>query len=499
MKARVAWGIAILSAVAVAIACAEWIRQNPRPSYYDEALYQIYAWIDVWATRTYGLVGGWFAMLSVDPYAPPGMRMLALPFTLLLSPSLTLLRALSLAGFFAAAAIIALAVRRVSDDLAGATTFAFIVALPILVLSTRMFGTEYPLLLAVALALLAFTTRRTTLLIALSVAIGLLAKTSYAVIALPMFIAAAIVLKERRRAIALGSIIGFIVALSWWSNDPMRAIRFGVQSGNFIRHSFGHNYLRYTWELLRCDFGFLLFAAVVMIAVIAVRRRTLPRFATICLAGALPLLLMHAASVNHNPRLVAIPVLLITVAAATMTPLLTPRQQTVAFTLAILQIAIMVVPMPRREDGSYIWRGVTEVMAPIEQWNWQPLHQFASARGWSRPRIVTLGEGYQFNAPQIRCAWPELRGNVPVGSLYEWSKGQPFDLRAAVEGAASAQIVVTAIGYRGEATDGQVPNNRYNALFAEALARDGRFDGPYVLDVGTRHPVRVQVFARRGA
>src|SRR5262245_61862674 len=107
MNARAAWGVAIASTVAVAIACAVWIHANLLPSYYDEALYAIYAQIDVWAAQTYGAAGVWLAMLNVDPYAPPAMRMLALPFTLISSPSLTLLRSISLAGFFAAAALAA--------------------------------------------------------------------------------------------------------------------------------------------------------------------------------------------------------------------------------------------------------------------------------------------------------------------------------------------------------------------------------------------------------
>ena len=71
MNPRLAWGVAIACALAVAVACAVWIHTNPLPSYYDEALYAIYAIIDVWATRTYGLLGAAYAMLSVDPVVLP--------------------------------------------------------------------------------------------------------------------------------------------------------------------------------------------------------------------------------------------------------------------------------------------------------------------------------------------------------------------------------------------------------------------------------------------
>ena len=491
------WIIAIVAAAAVMVDCAAWIRTNPFPSYYDEALYAIYALIDVWATKTYGIVGAGFAMWTVDPSVPPALRLLALPFTLATSPSLMLLRALSLIGFIGAAAIAAMAVKRVAGSAAAATAFACTFALPILIVSTRMYGTEYPLLLAIALLLLGLTaTRHNIWLLALSVALGLLAKTSYAVVAAPALIAAAIVMKERRRAIAIGVPIGLIISLAWWAHDPMRAIRFGVTSGGFSRHSLGGSFLRYAYELLRCDFGFGV-AAAVLLCLIAGGIRKLPPFSIVCLSGALPLLILHATSANNNPRLVALPTFLIVLAATALLPRMKTWQQLAVFALALVQIAVMILPLPRRDDGSYIWRGVSEVMAPVEQWNWSPLHRFADSRGLQRPRIATLGEGYAFNPPQIRYAWPELRGEIPAEQLYEWTSGKPFDLQRLLDRAAMAQLVVTAPGYRGEATDGQVPNNRYNTIFADALVRDQRFEGPYIIDVGLRRNTPVQVFVRR--
>ncbi|HEY6137543.1 MAG TPA: hypothetical protein VI670_07240 [Thermoanaerobaculia bacterium] len=495
MSPRIAWSAAIACAAAVAAACAAWIRENPLPSYFDEALYAIQANIDVWAARTHGLGGVRTAVLHVDTFRPPAMRLLALPVTLMASPSVTVLRAISLAGFFAAAAIAAIAVQRAAGAVAGAVAFTFTMALPILVLATRMFGTEYPLLLAIALLLLGLTSKRATAFIATAVALGLLAKLSFAIAALPMLIAAAIVMPDRRRAIAFGAPIGLAISLLWWAHDPTTAIRFGVQSGNFIRHSLGRDYARYIYELLRCDFGFAV-AAAIAIAFVMARRQRFPPLAIVCVAGAVPLVVMHALSVNNNPRLVAVPALLVAIAAALVVPHLAAWQQALILALAALQVVVMTLPRPRHAE-SYIWRGVTEVMAPVEQWDWQPLRRFAFARGWPAPRIEILGEGYAFNPAQISDRWPELLGMLPIHQLYEWSFGKPFDLQRAIERAAAAQIVVTAPGYQGDARDGQPPNNRYNAAFAAALARDPRFEGPYALDVGVRQPAIVQVFVRR--
>jgi hypothetical protein len=227
------------------------------------------------------------------------------------------------------------------------------------------------------------------------------------------------------------------------------------------------------------------------------RRAAWPPLALICAAGAIPLLLLHAASINNNPRLAAVPVWLIVLGASALVAALSAREQGIVLLLAAVQVAVMVVPRARPDDGSYIWRGVSEVMAPVEQWTWAPLHRAAAARHLAQPRIATLGEGYAFNPPQIRYAWPERRGYVAVAQLYEWTAGKPFALGPALDRAAAFDLVVTAPGYHGEPTDGQVPNNAYNAQFAAALARDPRFEGPYRIDVGLRRPAIVQLFVRK--
>jgi hypothetical protein len=221
----------------------------------------------------------------------------------------------------------------------------------------------------------------------------------------------------------------------------------------------------------------------------------------VAMASALAVAAGCAAS-NHNPRLVALPAMLIAVAAATLAPRLAAWQQALALVLAALQVGVMV--FPRRwsaadEQRSYIWRGAEAVMAPVEQWEWAPLRAFADARRMPHPRIAILGEGYAFNPPQIRYAWFRVRGDVPVRPLYEWTTMPHFGLQQTIEHAATAELVVTAPGYQGEATDGQLPNNRYNGVFAAALAQDARFEGPYPVDVGMRRPMIVQVFVRRSS
>lgn len=489
MKPRYAWAGAIACMIAVLVACALWIRANPLPSYYDEALYAIYGLIDVWATKTYGLSGAFFAMLKVDPYQPPALRIIALPFTLIAAPSLTFLRWISLAGLVAGLAITAAAVKRASGATAAAFSVAMTISLPILVLSCRMFHTEYALMLAVSLLLLGLTRERSWWLFAISVALGLLAKASYPLIAIPMFIVAAILEPERRKDIVIGGVIGSAIGAIWWIPDWRTALSLVQLAGSFIRHA----HPNYVYELLRCNFGF---AIALAIALCFMTKRWHP-FAMICIAGAIPSIVMHAAAIGHNPRHIAVQTALIAIAAASLVPEIDARRQWAVLALAVLQVGLMVWPRQQSDDGSYIWRGVSEVMAPVPQWDWSRLRKFADARALTRPRIALLGDGYAFNPPQIRYGWPDLRGEVPVESLYEWSNGTKFDPRTVIERAAQAQIVITAPSFHGEATDGQVPNNFYNALFASVLTRDTRFDGPFVIDVGVRQPAIVQVFVKQ--
>lgn len=517
MKPARAWTAAIISAVAVLAASVAWMRANPLPAYYDETLYAIYALIDAWAWKSYGVAGVFYSMLKVDPASPPALRLLALPFTLIVSPSLAVLRVVSLSGLFIGAAVSALALKRASGAVAAALAFLFTIALPSVVQSTQMFHTEYALLIAVALLLVGVSAphprfahllpargekddygdARTALLIAASVALGLLSKASYPVMAAPMLIAAAFLLRDRRRGIAIGAIIGLGIGAIWWSQNFAPAMDLVSFASRFPRHSLRGSYLRYAYELLRCNFGFGAAAAVLLCFATAALKRMLPPLAIVSLAGALPIIALHAAGVGHNPRHIAIAALLITYAGAALIPELTVRQQMIAFGLVIAQVAVMTFPIPRRDDGSYIWRGASEVMAPTPQWDWSRLRRFAGERGLARPRVAMLGEGYAFNAPQVRYGWPGLRGEVPVEGLYEWIEHKPFDLEKAIERSAVAQLVITPVGYRGEASDGQVPNNLHNAEFAAALAHDPRFEGPYLLDVGLHHPAVVHIFVRR--
>ena len=483
--------VAAVCAAAILISSFAWIVSNPLPATFDEAIYANAGIIDAWAVRHQGLRGFHHNFYFLDRIRPPAMRVLALPVTIFTGAPLTVLRAISLIGLLASAFFVALAVSGISGKEAGALAGALVMACPILVLSTRTFGTEYPLFLALGLALAAIVGNRPVLL-GVAIGIGLLAKLTFMATLGPMLLVA---FPRLRRSLWISVAIGAAMAATWWWHDPVTALRAARTASQFGRDTLGPSSSlltlgRYTSEFFRCGAGYGV--ALVIIAAFFVRNDEERWFVWMCLAGAIPLIVVHYLGKNHNPRLIAPSILLLCAAAASAArrrwiPLLIP--------IAAAQVMAMSIPTTLHVD-SYIWRGVTEVNAPAEQWDWAPVRIVAESRGMLRPSIAILGESYGFNGPQIRHAWYRVERDVPVTSLYHPDVDPSFVMPRMLDEAAQSQMVITVPGLRGDPSDGQPPINVFNSAFAAALSHDPRFVGPIVLDVGAKEPVNAVVFLR---
>ncbi len=69
-----------------------------------------------------------------------------------------------------------------------------------------------------------------------------------------------------------------------------------------------------------------------------------------------------------------------------------------------------------------------------------------------------------------------------------------MDWQEVMNSAMRSDIVVTAPGFVGQATDRQELDNQYNGAFAERLARDPHFRGPIRIQMGRFEPVGVLAF-----
>lgn len=489
----VAWACAL----AVTATCFAWIVANPLPSYWDEALYANSVISDVASATTRGARGFLDAYWNVDPLRPPAERLMAFPFALLFGPRLFLLRALSILGFVIAAFWLAACAGRDARDL----TLLFVLASPVLVLSAKMFGTEYAVFLALAGTVWCLTAQpRRWIILGICIGVGALAKVSYLFCAGPMIFVALIGAGRwpsiaRPRDVAKALLLGGAIAATWWIRDGMIALRTAAFAGaTFDRHSLGSwaspaTFARYAYELARCGLGFGVAACAVVACWLA--RSSKSATLAILAAGAFPLILSSYFSRNHNPRLIA-PAIFLIAAMVAIIIASRPRLARAAFVIAVVQIVVMIFPRPwSDENRSYIWRGTSEVMAPVEQWDWSRLRELADRRGLHVPVVALKGEGYAMNVQQIIYGWASARRPVHVMLLVQ---PPPVSIERAAK---FAQIVVTAPGYRGEASDGQIPFNRDNDAFAALVSHDPRFTGPVRLDLGIDKPAVVSVFFKR--
>jgi 4-amino-4-deoxy-L-arabinose transferase-like glycosyltransferase len=524
MMERAALRLTILATATLSAAALLWMLATPFPAYWDEGIYFNNANHDVRAIHAAGWRGFVASFYNEDFSRPPSMRVLALPLTLIAGPSLLLLRTISFGGFLLAALLLAMAVDSVAGTRAAMLAFLLTIESPVLMLAAKMFGTEYPLLIAVA-AFLLFefappSGGRDLRWIGIGAALGLgaLSKVTFALVGGPMLIAALLLAWRRwptlprlsHQFAATG--VGALIALTWWWRDWLPALRLISGGRGFLQHSLGDplsmaTFGRWLAALVRCATGYggaIIIAAAIVAALVAGRRMTgdgrVTGFLIVTISGAVPLLVLQYASGVHNPRHLA-PALLVLLAAA---PVLASRAGLLDRPLVVgacgallgLQLIALLTGLRDTVPRSYIWRGAAEVMAPVEQWDLAPVKAVVDTYvAAPLPRIVVLGVGYALNPPQVEAAWIRNGGDALVRSL--WRAGRPFDAGAAVRFARTANVLIIAPGFTGDPKDGQPAENVHNDEVSRAVTASGAFDGPFFVSVGVNQPATVAVFVRR--
>lgn len=274
----------VATAVAVALVAAAmllWNARHPRPIVWDEANYEAQTIHDVELAHDGGAVRLAKAFIFEDVERPPAYRVFAFPLTYL-GASLQSLRVLSVLFYILTCALLCLAAPR------GALLFALS---PGVIAAFEWFGSDYPLLLACALLLLALRfPRHDFWLTMLGVALGLLSKTSFLIfgaslLGVRLLIEPWIV---KRRVLTAG-IIGALIAAPWWWWNAAPALKFANWSRVFPRLAVGHNPLLVNLEHLL--FGAIGLPAAIAIVILLWRRvpcrAAIPALAA---ATALPLL-----------------------------------------------------------------------------------------------------------------------------------------------------------------------------------------------------------------
>lgn len=527
---------------AVGVAGGFWIVDHPFAIGWDEADYINSSYRDAAAFER----GGWHDLAGMirdqNRVKPPANRIVVLPFTLLFGVSPILLRLVAWGQLLVTLIFVFLSGRYLAGRVAGAFAVIFLVLCPDIIVFCRWHFTESVTFLAVSATLFfllrPWSTHKASAVnwIGLGMALGLgaWAKVSYTLVAGPALLVVFILAWRRTMGgwtvgnLLKAVVIGVLLAAPWWIFNGRSTIEYAAWSKNVLRHYAGDQGLRLwlNWwnSLAQVGIGYVLsFLAFGIVAVFAWRacRRRLRLTAVekaglaVCLSGTLPLIISQWMGTNHLIRLVAPVLLPLAVALGVMTArsgwLRNRWTASLAALLLACQLIQLLIPVVRRdrhhpETSQYDGYRVSEVMARMEQYDWESLRSLCLSRGIRQPSIAIMGITRLVNRPQIANAWARHGEAVRMTKLFDYWKnitvkdgtysGQAsIDWDEVMRAARQCDLAVTAPQYLGPRK--RMYDNLYNAEFARRLQLDAEFSGPVVLSVGRFDPIEVWIFFRR--
>jgi 4-amino-4-deoxy-L-arabinose transferase-like glycosyltransferase len=521
----------------ILIAAIRWILDHPYAIHWDEALYFNGALRDLHNLHSGSLRKLGSILIGGDVRRPPANLLIALPFLAMFGFHTAIARLVTLACWGGSAWLTYLTARRMASPLAGAVAVLIFCLSPEVLSASVFFSTEGPLFLATSLMLyfLSFYWSdgaehpRGWMGLGLAIGLGLLSKSSFVLVAFPVL---ALTLFSARRkglgASAMASflkagVLAFLVAGPWWLKNLGPALSYSKFAREQPRNSLGNPSL-VTWakwfgtvivSLLGPALSVLIAVVVILtIRKILVKRELILRPAhraalLSCFGAGLPLVVFQLSGTNHLLRYLCPAVIPFAIGVgllAELTGWLRSRTAIlISVVLAVAQVVMIVAPVvspntqpvdPGFYNGGLPWR----ILIRFEQWDLKPLRGIAESCALQKPKIAFLGMGRPLNPPQLLYPW-FLAGDSPAERdgfsepLWLWRYEQgPLDWHEVMNSASRSDIVVTAPGFVGQATDRQDLDNQYNREFAERLARDPHFRGPIRLEMGRFEPVDVFVF-----
>ena len=224
---------------------------HPTAISWDEAEYFNTVLADQGVLRDSGLRGLRLAILYNDRIRPPAFRILAAPFYYVLGFSPFTLRLVSLGFHWLGLVLLYFTTRKVADPKCAVLSVLICGLSPDVLFSSVVFYTEYPLFLAttgtfyflVSGLMSKSNGSRSWIGLGLSIGLGLLAKTSFALVAAPVL--GVLLVASRIRglsgpppsfAIKAGA-LGSLVAAPWWWKNGGYALGYARYSRNFIYDS----------------------------------------------------------------------------------------------------------------------------------------------------------------------------------------------------------------------------------------------------------------------
>jgi hypothetical protein len=484
---RVSGATALLIAILALVAAVRWTAAHPQPLWWDEANYYNQVIGDRTAFIRGGLPGVARSLLFADAARPPAYRMGVLPL-LVEPPPLDLLRRVALVMTIVAMALLAWAARAVATRSSALLAASFTLAMPAVLTAGAWFGTEYPLFLSVAL-LLASLLRGLRFGLTVAVALGLLAKTTFVVIAAPAILVALLLARDwrARRDLLVPSAIGALAASGWWFWNAGPALRFGQLGRTFERASLGDVYsLATALQKVRIvleeglGYGVAVALLVLLVATLAMRRQASERWPPeqrrallIAVAATVPLLLLLAFSPVFVARHFAPALLPVTVLVALLLDRLPASARVAAAALALAQVAGLAAAPER-------------FLPLIEQTDWSRLRAAVPGR---TPHIAYLGNWGSLSPPEIRYGWTRSGDEATVTWLWRFEWRTIDWRRVEAEAVASDAVLVVPPGTPGR-------DNQYNAELVRRLEASGTFEPPVPFTIGTRAPIALLLYRR---
>jgi 4-amino-4-deoxy-L-arabinose transferase-like glycosyltransferase len=528
-----------LSLLSVILAASRWIFDHPFGIHWDEALYFNDVLRDIHNLHAGSLRQLASIIIGGDVRRPPANLLLALPFLALFGFHTAIARLVTLACWGASAWFIFLTTRRIASPVAGAVAVLIFCLSPEVISASIFFSTEGPFFLATSMMLYFVSyswsdemeRSRNWIGLGLAMGLGLLSKSTFALVAFPA-LAASFFFCFRIRSNISASIsflkagaLAFVVAAPWWLKNLVPALSYMLYAREQPRNSLGTPSL-VTW-------GKWLFTVVVsligpglsiligIIVVVAFRRFILKRGMFLepvhraalitCGCAVVPLVTLQLSGTNHLLRYLCPTVIPFAIAVGVLGDVTGwVRSRTavaISAGLAGVQLLMIVAPVlfpnhqpvdPGFYNGGLPWR----IMVRFEQWDWEPVRNIAQNCGLNRPKIAFLGMGRPLNPPQIQYPW-FLAGESPSEKngysepLWLWRYEQgPMNWEKVMSSADQSDIVLTAPTFVGQATDRQELDNQHNREFGERLAHDTLFRGPIRLEMGRFEPIEVLVFVK---